>query len=367
MFNFLDTVNLFAVSQLLFFSILVVFRNWKTESWKILLAFLFVQLLSYGNYFLYRFGNRDSLWIYVITVPAGFMVTPFYFWYIRSRLFKHSKSLKNLLLHSLPALCSILLVLLDIFPFNFLKSPLSRFSEYPVFNTAQHIQILGYNIAVLFLIHTYKDRIDNYYSSRNFKKIGWIGFLVYSYIITTCLIGTLEIIFPIDEIMIVSYIIFWLFLNIIFLKALILPEEITDPDTFQRVLIKIDDSIVKSVFPRIEKIMHEEMLFLQPELTLGGLSEQLKVSEKTVSLIIRQQTGLHFSDFINSHRIEYAKERLVETTDKKLTVLEVLYDSGYNSKSVFNFQFRKFTGKSPSQYRAEYINDQHREKNRPEL
>jgi len=27
MFNFLDTINLFAVSQLLFFSILVIFRN----------------------------------------------------------------------------------------------------------------------------------------------------------------------------------------------------------------------------------------------------------------------------------------------------------------------------------------------------
>jgi AraC-like DNA-binding protein len=245
-------------------------------------------------------------------------------------------------------------------------NPLSWISEYPVFNTAQHIQILGYNLAVLFLIHIYKYGIENYYSSRNFKKIGWIEFLVYSYIITSCLIGTLEIIFPIDEIMIVSYIIFWLFLNIIFLKALILPVEITDPDTFQKSLIKIDDSIVSAVFPRIEKIMTNEKLFLQPELTLGGLSEQLRVSEKTVSQIIRQQTGFHFSDFINSHRIEYAKKKLVETTDKKLTVLEVLYDSGYNSKSVFNFQFRKFTGKSPSQYRADYCNGRLREKNRPE-
>lgn len=166
--------------------------------------------------------------------------------------------------------------------------------------------------------------------------------------------------------MIVSYIIFWLFLNVIFLKALVLPVEITDPETFQKTLVKIDDQIVKSIFPSIEKIMKKEKLFLQPELTLGGLSEQMKVSEKTVSQIIRQETGLHFSDFVNSHRIEYAKKKLVETTDKKLTVLEVLYDSGYNSKSVFNFQFRKFTGKSPSQYRADYFSDQHIEKNRPE-
>jgi AraC-like DNA-binding protein len=294
------------------------------------------------------------------------MVTPLYYWYIRSRLFKRTRSLKNLFLHSLPALGSLVLVLLDISPISVIISPLSWFSEYPVFNTAQHIQILGYNIAALFLIHIYKEGIESYYSSRNFKKIGWIEFLVYSYIITSSLIGTLEIIFPIDEIMIVSYMIFWLFLNIIFLKALVLPVEITDPVTFQKTLIKIDDSIVRSVFPRIEIIMNKEKLFLQPELTLGGLSELLKVSEKTVSQIIRQQTGLHFSDFVNSHRIEYAKKKLVETTDKRLTVLEVLYDSGYNSKSVFNFQFRKFTGKSPSQFRTDYFSDHHREKNSPE-
>lgn len=170
MFNFLDTVNLFAVSQLLFFSILIIFRNWKTESWKILLTFLLVQLLSYGNYFLYRFGDSGSLWIYVITVPAGFMVTPLYYWYIRSRLFKHTRSLKNFFLHSIPALGSLVVVLLDISPYNVMISPLSWVSEYPVFNTAQHIQILGYNIAVLFLIHTYKEGIESYYSSRDYKK-----------------------------------------------------------------------------------------------------------------------------------------------------------------------------------------------------
>jgi AraC-like DNA-binding protein len=357
MFNFLDAINLFAVSQLLFFSILVIFLNKRIESWKILITFLLVQLLSYGNYFQYRFGTGNSLWIYLITVPAGFMVTPLYFWYIRSRLFKHHKSLKNSFLHSIPALISLLIVLFDISSIKLKISSLSWFSEHPVFNTAQHIQILGYNIAIVFLIHNYKEGIKSYYSSRNFQKIGWIEFLVYSYIITSCLIGALEIIFPINEIMIVSYMIFWLFLNVIFLKAMVLPVEIADPKIFQKNLVKIDDSIVISVFPRIEMIMKQEKLFLEPELTLGELSEQIKLSEKTVSQIISQQTGLHFCDFVNSYRIEFAKKKLVEITNKKQTVLEVLYDSGYNSKSVFNFQFRKFTGKSPSQYRAEYFND----------
>ena len=98
---------------------------------------------------------------------------------------------------------------------------------------------------MVFLIHNYKEGIKSYYSSRNFQKIVWIEFLVYSYIITSCLIGALEIIFPINEIMIVSYMIFWLFLNAIFLKAMVLPVEIADSNIFQKNLVKIDDSTSK--------------------------------------------------------------------------------------------------------------------------
>ena len=36
---------------------------------------------------------------------------------------------------------------------------------------------------------------------------------------------------------------------------------------------------------------------------------------------------------------------------KELTVLEILYEVGFNSKSSFNTSFKKYTGKTPTDFR----------------
>jgi len=47
-------------------------------------------------------------------------------------------------------------------------------------------------------------------------------------------------------------------------------------------------------------------------------------------------------------------ELFQQTTDEKLTVLEVLYEVGFNSKSSFNTAFKKFTGTTPSEFKRKY-------------
>jgi AraC-like DNA-binding protein len=46
---------------------------------------------------------------------------------------------------------------------------------------------------------------------------------------------------------------------------------------------------------------------------------------------------------------------LRDSSQKELTVLEILYHVGFNSKSSFNTSFKKYTGKTPTDYRKQAL------------
>lgn len=107
---------------------------------------------------------------------------------------------------------------------------------------------------------------------------------------------------------------------------------------------------------KILDVLKKEELFLNPELSLEQLSESIDVPKRRVSQVINERLGKSFFDLINTYRIERAKQILKTNTDTKLTVLEVLYEVGFNSKSSFNTQFKKQTGLTPSEFQK--INSQ---------
>ncbi len=95
--------------------------------------------------------------------------------------------------------------------------------------------------------------------------------------------------------------------------------------------------------------MEQNKPYLDEELTLQKLSVQVDMPEKERSILINQQIGKHFYDFINEYRIRDAKILLKE--QPHLTVLEILYQVGFNSKSSFYTAFKKETGVTPSDHR----------------
>ena len=73
----------------------------------------------------------------------------------------------------------------------------------------------------------------------------------------------------------------------------------------------------------------------------------------TVKVSNLLNTGFHknYNDFINEYRIEKAKEILSDASKNKVTVLEILYEVGFNSKSSFNTAFKKHTNQTPTEFR----------------
>lgn len=95
--------------------------------------------------------------------------------------------------------------------------------------------------------------------------------------------------------------------------------------------------------------------YLDSSLTIQNLAEQVNMPVKDLSTLINLYMDKHFFDFVNEYRIEKAIQILKDPSQKQLTVLEILYQVGFNSKSSFNTSFKKYTGKTPTDFRKEAL------------
>jgi len=108
---------------------------------------------------------------------------------------------------------------------------------------------------------------------------------------------------------------------------------------------------VDEVLPRLMAMIEKEKVFLKADLTMKALAERLNVHYNHLSRIVNERYKQNFNDFINKYRIEEARKKLTDPSESKKTILEIAYDTGFYSKSVFNTAFKKFTGMTPSEYR----------------
>ncbi|WP_223609337.1 AraC family transcriptional regulator [Chryseobacterium sp. OSA05B] len=100
----------------------------------------------------------------------------------------------------------------------------------------------------------------------------------------------------------------------------------------------------------LNKLMHEENIFLDNELSLPILANRLGISVHDASYMIREVTGNNFYNYINSQRIEQSKRLLASGKTERLNMVGIAFASGFNSKTAFNTAFKKFTGMSPTEY-----------------
>ncbi|SDI16322.1 helix-turn-helix domain-containing protein [Chryseobacterium jejuense] len=101
----------------------------------------------------------------------------------------------------------------------------------------------------------------------------------------------------------------------------------------------------------LKKYMTEEKPYLDPALTVQNLAAQMNMPSRELSILINSNMNQHFFDFVNKYRIENAMELLTNHSKKDCTVLEILYQVGFNSKSSFNTAFKKHTALTPTEYR----------------
>lgn len=101
---------------------------------------------------------------------------------------------------------------------------------------------------------------------------------------------------------------------------------------------------------RLQNYMKEERPYLNGKLSLKEVAEYLDISHNHLSQVINENLNKNFFDFVNVYRVDLVKEKMLDSSNKNITLLSIAYDSGFNSKSSFNSIFKKITGLTPSQY-----------------
>jgi len=94
---------------------------------------------------------------------------------------------------------------------------------------------------------------------------------------------------------------------------------------------------------RLQTLLKNDPLFLDPDLTLSRLARRLQVPVKELSKAINQLCGENVSRFVNRHRIAHACGLLKQGH----SVTGAMFDSGFQTKSNFNREFLRLKGCAP--------------------
>ena len=86
---------------------------------------------------------------------------------------------------------------------------------------------------------------------------------------------------------------------------------------------------------RLEYVMKAEQAFLRSDLTLPQLAASVNCSVNHLSQVINSEFGMSFFDYLNKHRIEYAKNKLGNYEGHHCAILKVECVAGCTSTSVF--------------------------------
>ena len=106
---------------------------------------------------------------------------------------------------------------------------------------------------------------------------------------------------------------------------------------------------------KLNSYMETGKRFLNPDISLEILANEISVNPRILSQIINETYKKNFKSYVLEYRIRESMQILADSKHKHLTILEVLYQVGFNSKSAFNNQFKIFTNLTPIEYRSRAI------------
>ena len=368
-----EVISVITVFQLLLFAFFLLTIKKKNETgFRILSAFLISNALFIINYLFYdieKLLNVSLINFRFIGFSFGFLFGPLLYLYTKSLTKKNYSLTKKNFLHFIPFLIYNIIIL---FSYHLLNSTqkislLQKGNVLPqwasnLIYVSLHLQILIYMFLAVNILMSYKNDLKKVFSSIEKVNLSWLMIILFAFIFMWLIDLTHFILFKtislpdsIYNIMnFFSLSINFVFAFLIVYKGLKHPElfyelnEQEEKTKYEKSSLTKEESI--EYLTKLQDFMIAEKPYLEPDLTINDLANKVSISSKTLSQVINENLNQNFFDFVNSYRIGEAK-KILSDAENKITVLEVLYSVGFNSKSAFNSAFRRHTGVTPTEFR----------------
>jgi len=102
---------------------------------------------------------------------------------------------------------------------------------------------------------------------------------------------------------------------------------------------------------RLRAALEQERRFLEPDLTLERLADDLGAPRNHLSQVVNERFEMGFLELLQSLRVDEARHLLSARESSHLTIEAIASRSGFNSRSAFYDSFRRATGLTPALYR----------------
>lgn len=327
---------------------------------RFLAVFLILTAIELSGWLWVNAENQTG-WLNGLRYALGFLQLPVFFGFYVSSCYSGFRFRIIHAFHLIP----FLLALLTLLPGNQIpfvsNAPTSVNLSIAELNAnwiGSHVVYYGYMAACVFILWQFHKRYKEQYSGGRSDVLVWLSQLAAVSLFAHTLVLIRNILsFGSMQTVVQALQVFGALLALaitawIALKSLLQPHLFRDVDRRLVGLGTKPSQIKNDDLERLTAFMTDEKPWLDPELNLASLSDQLAMTPREVSELINQSLGVHFFDYVNGFRIRQAQELLTE--HPKRSVLEILYEVGFNSKSSFNSAFKKQTSMTPTQYRRDH-------------
>ncbi len=369
LFNVHDLVLLMAASQYLLLAVLLFATRRQSDQSSYLLAgmLMITALQSADTVLIWSTPLRQAVleWNPNFLFLGSFsywLQGPLLYGYVASLLYREFRLRWRDLAHVLPAaIIGVVLIsqyyllpnaekvaLMD--DMSFMWSPLMK-----TFITGWHLSVIAYGSACLVMLLRYRRQLQQHYANLEDRERRWLTWIILGFV----LIAGWKLLVHLlgerlgDEVSnllgIASHYFVFLFVNSLVFVSIRYTHLFTGLTPNRN--YSDSEPYKPEQVERVEKFMLSEKPYLTQDITLETLARRLSLPERTLSRILNQHFGKNFFEFINSYRVEEAKKLLASPACQHWTMLEILAESGFTSKSTFNAIFKKQLGQTPSQYR----------------